>query len=65
MQPTQIAGSWNPITLITSSITSTIYNNSAHRKAGGNNEDGNTNKRIIRRHNIAYWSSNIINLEYV
>jgi len=54
MQPKQIAGSSNSITRITSSRTSKIYNNSAHRKAGGNNEGGNTNKRRIRRPNIAY-----------
>lgn len=65
MQPKQIAGSCNPITLITSSITSTIYNISAHRKAGGNNEGGNTNKRRIKRPNIKHSSSNITNLEYV
>ena len=65
MHPKQIAGSCNPITRITSSIMSAIYNNSTHRKAGGNNEGGNTNKRRIRTPNITNCSSNITNLEYV
>jgi hypothetical protein len=65
MQPKQIAGSCNPITLITSSITSTIYNNSTHRKAEGNNEGGNTNKRRIKRPNIKHSSSNITNIKYI
>jgi hypothetical protein len=65
MQPKQIAGSCNPTTLITSSITSTIYNNSTHRKAEGNNEGGNTNKRRIKRPNIKHSSSNITNIKYI
>ena len=54
MQPKQLAVPGNSITFNTCSITSTIYNNSTHRKAGGNNEDGNTNKRRIRRPNIKH-----------
>ena len=65
MHPKQLAGSCNPITLITSSITSAIYNNSAHRKAEGNNEGGNTNNRRIKRPNIKHSSSNITNLKYI
>lgn len=53
MHPKQIAGSCNPITLITTSITNTLYNNNAPIKAGGNNEGGKTNNRRIRRPNIA------------
>ena len=65
MHPKQITGSCNPITLITSSITSTIYNNSTHRKAEGNNEGGNTNKRRIKRPNIKHSSSNITNIKCI
>jgi len=65
MHPKQIAGSSNSITLINSSRTSTIYNNSAHRKAGGNNEGGNTNKRRIKRPNIKHSSSNITNINCI
>lgn len=65
MQPKQLEVPINPTSFITSSITSTIYNISAHRKAGGNNEGGNTNKRRIKRPNIKHSSSNITNLEYV
>ena len=63
MHPKQIAGSCNPITLITSSIMSAIYNNSTHRKAEGNNEGGNTNKRRIKRPNIKHSRSNITNIK--
>jgi hypothetical protein len=52
MQPKQLAVPCNSITFNTCSITSTIYNNSAHIKAGGNNEAGKTNKGRIRRPNI-------------
>jgi hypothetical protein len=65
MHPKQIAGSCNPITLITTSITSTIYNNSTHRKAEGNNEGGNTNKIRIKKPNIKHSSSNITNIKCI
>ena len=63
MHPKQIAGSCNPITLITSSITSAIYNNSTHRTAEGNNEGGNTTKRRIKRPNIKCSICNITNIK--
>jgi hypothetical protein len=54
MQPKQIAAPCNPIAFSSNSIINTIYNNSAHIKAGGNKGDGKTNKRRISRLNIAY-----------
>jgi hypothetical protein len=63
MHPKQIAGSCNLITLITTSITSAIYNNSTHRKAVGNNEGGNTNTRRIKRPTTTYSICNITNIK--
>jgi len=54
MQPKQIAVPGNSITFNTCLITSTIYNNSAPIKVGGNNEGGNTNNIRIRRPNIKH-----------